>query len=107
MLSQPYFYLYLVSSIFVFVLGDAMKNSQPANPNLIPIAGLVGLITNVANYAFLILCLFFAEHWWYPIIMWAISFVTAILIPPTRGGFAFLGIIVAPLCTICAYVSLF
>ena len=108
MLSQPYFYLYIVSSVLLFVLRDAMKNSNPANPNLIPLSGIVGMITNIANYVFLILCFFFTEHWWCPIIMWVISFVLSILIPPVKGTpFAFLGIVISPLCTIFAYINLF
>lgn len=109
MINQPYIYLYVISSIFVFAVGNTMKKSNPAKPLVHSLMGIVGLVTNIANYVLLALCLFFAEHWWYALVMWALGFVLSILIPPTKVEtiLGYIGIVGAPLCTLFAYLTLF
>lgn len=108
MLSLPYFYFYVISSVLVFALGDAMRKAEPANSSFLPVMGIVGLFTRIANYLFLILCLFKAEHWWYALIMWLVGFVISILIPPTKaeGNLGYIAIVCAPMCTIVSYITL-
>ena len=109
MFSSPYLYLYAISSVLVFALGNTMRKINPANQMVIPFMGSVGLVTNIANYIFLVLCLFFAEHWWYAPIMWVFGYVLSILIPPTKVEMVlgYLAAICAPLCTLFAYLVLF
>ena len=93
----------------VYALGNTMKKITPANPNVIPLMGIMGLITNIANYVLLVLCLFFADHWWYALIMWVFGFVLSILVPPTRLEtiLGYIGVACAPACTLIAYLNLF
>ena len=109
MFSQTYFYLYVISSILIFALQNTMKKINPANPMVIPFMGTMGLVSNIANFALLILCLFFAEHWWYAPIMWVVGTVLSILIPPTKIEMllGYLAVICAPACTLFAYLYLF
>lgn len=108
MLSLPYFYFYVISSVLVFALGDTMKKIEPANSSLLSIMGTIGLITRIANYLFLILCLFKAEHWWYALIMWLVGFIISILIPPAKAesNLGYIAIVCAPMCTIVSYITL-
>lgn len=109
MFTTPYFYLYVISCVLVFALKNTMQKITPANPLITPLMGMVGLVSHIANYVLLILCLFYAEHWWYAPIMWVIGFILTILIPPTKVEtiMGYLGIIGAPACTLFAYLSLF
>lgn len=109
MFSQPYFYLYVVSCLLVFALRNTIQKNTPANPMVTSVMGFVGLITNIANYVLLALCLFFAEHFWYVPIMWVIGFILCTLLPPTKieTTLGYIGLICAPLCTVLAYISLF
>lgn len=108
----PYFYCYIISSILVYSIFDIIKVINPANPNIIPTMGNVGFITKIANIIYLILCFFFAKHWWYVPLMWiaGIIFSVAIKNRTNYKVYMFLGYIAvlgAPLCTLFAYLNLF
>ena len=106
MFSLPYVYLYIISNLSCYAMQDTMKNTTPANQFAHPIMGLIGLITKVANIVLLILCLFYAEQWWYALVMFAISFVASMLLPSYRF-LGYLGILAAPICSVLAYINLF
>lgn len=109
MFTQTYFYLYVVSSVLVFCLENTMKRIHPANGMVIPFMGAAGLITKIANLVLLVLCLFFAPHWWYALIMWGCGYILSILIPPTKVEMVlgYIAVICSPLCTLFAYMTLF
>ena len=108
MLSQPYFYLYVISCVLVFALGNTTKKADLIEPQTLAIMGVVGLITNISNYVLLVLCLFLADHWWYAIVMWIVGFIATILLPPTKEQtLAYIGVVAAPICTLLAFISLF
>lgn len=106
MFNQPYFYYYLVASVLIYALADTMKSINPANPFVVPLMGAVGLLTKVACFVFLILCLFYAEYWWYALAMWGMGFVISILLPPTRF-LGYVSVVVSPVCIVLAYLNLF
>lgn len=109
MFSQPYLYLYVASELMAFAAKHTMAKINPANPLVVPIMGIVSSVCTIAGFVLLILCLFFAEHWWFAPIMWAIAFVACIILPPNKIetilGYA--GVICAPICILLAYLDLF
>ena len=112
MFSLPYVYMYIVSSALVFSIRDTMEMINPANPLVKPVMGMTGFITKVANFILLILCIFFAPHWWYSPIMWVCGIVLSVIIKiliNDRADMAmgYLAVIGAPICTAISYFSLF
>lgn len=112
MFSLPYVYLYIISDVLILSLTDALRMINPANPFIKPIMGISGGITRVANIVLLILCIFFAPHWWYAPIMWVCALALSIFIKVIFGDITdivlgFLAVIAAPICTIGAYICLF
>ena len=112
MFSLPYVYLYIISSALVLSIRDTMEVINPAYPSVKPIMGMVGLVTKIANLVLLILCIFFAPHWWYVPIMWVCGVILSVIIKfiiNERADMAlgYLAVIGAPICTIVSYFSLF
>ena len=106
MFSLPYVYFYIISSLLCHAMQDTMRSTTPTNQLVHPIMGLIGLITKVANFILLILCLFHAEQWWYALVMFGTAFGASILLP--RFSFlGYLGILAAPVCSVLAYINLF
>lgn len=108
MFTLPYFYLYVVSCVLAFALKNTAQKINPANSIILPLMGLIGLLTTLANYALLITAVFVAEHWWYALVMWVVGFVASILVPPTKVEtiLGYIGAVCAPLCTVLAFLNL-
>ena len=112
MFSLPYVYLYIISSVLVLSIRDTMEVINPANPFVKPIMGMIGLITKIANLILLILCIFFAPHWWYVPIMWVCGVILSVFIKFVINDRAdmvlgYVAVICAPICTMASYFSLF
>lgn len=109
MFSQVYFYCYVLASVLTFALQGAMKKNNPANQSLIPMMGIVGLVTKISGFVFLILCLFYAEHWWHALAMWVAGFALSVLMPSNKVEtlLGYLAVAVAPVCILLAYLDLF
>ena len=106
MFSLPYVYFYLASSLSCYAIKDTIANTTPANELVHPIMGLVKLITRLANFVLLILCIIYAEQWWYALAMMGTAFGASFLLPPFNF-LGYIGIISAPVCSVLAYINLF
>lgn len=80
-----------------------------------PIGTVLGTLDLIARYVFIVLCFFFAPHWWYGILVIALGILTLIFTPKIDVNncgkgmwvYSMIGSHISPIVTILMYLSLF
>ena len=104
--SIPYFWTYIFGSLFSFSLLRGAKNFNGSNQFFLFYLNLMGMITSVALYVFLIIGFWKMPAWWYPIVLFIMGIITK-WIPIPDFILMIIGLIAAPALTILTYIYLF
>ena len=105
MFTLPYFYFFLATVFFTFTMQRAIQHGQ-LSEKLSAICSIVYPACTLAYVVFLILGFWYMPHWWYPLAFYVISFLTSFIPIPDKIA-ATLGVVIAPICTVLMYLSLF
>ena len=106
MFKEPYLYYYLIASLLSFL--QLRVSRRDVNlPEITRIIFIwVGGTCKLSCYVFLVLGFWFMPEWWYPLAFMGLNLAAAALPIPDKLG-AFAGVILAPVFSILAYISLF
>ena len=113
MFTLNYFWFFIAAMFFMSpVVGYASSSLEGANPIVKILSGLIGGVCSLALLIFVILGFWHMPSWWMPLVMaligWGISPLLRLVSNPLANLIVILlGLILAPLFTILAYLGMF